>query len=167
MTEKIKFKKPTDLINWADKYLPPAGIYFVKVDRCATNYDKKGRALPIATVYFTIRRGKYEGMQFERKFNFCAEFESSRIAEWSNFASLCHATRTNIWSVRLKDPVELNTCLSCRNIFVEIEELFVDTRRVAKYWRCDIPASLTCEHGMEKPSKEIIDVEALKGTKKW
>ena len=167
MTEKIKFKKPADLINWADKYLPPAGIYFVKVDRCATNYDKKGRALPIATVYFTIRRGKYEGMQFETQFNFCTELESSRIVEWSNFATLCYATRTNMHSLKLKDPIELNGCLSCRNIFVEIEELFSDMRKISKYWRCDIPTSLTCEHGVEKATNEIIDVEALKGTKEW
>lgn len=130
VTELVEFKKPDSLIATPEKYLPPAGIYLVRMDKCTSVLATK------AVVTFVIQRGEYEGMEFDWEYNFCAKLSHTRDRSWLEFATLCRALHVDFYRLKLNNITDLNGCLPRKILFVEIQSLY-DLRQIGKYWRCN------------------------------
>ena len=128
VTELVEFKKPDSLIATPEKYLPPAGIYLVRMDKCTSALATK------AVVTFVIQRGEYEGMEFDWEYNFCAKLSHTRDSNWLEFATLCRALHVDFYRLKLNNITDLNGCLPRKILFVEIQALY-DMRQIGKYWR--------------------------------
>ena len=153
---ETEIEQPENFADLPKMYLPPDGIYFVRLERCIFKFTEECK-IPKAVVTFTIQRGIYEGIQFEHEYKLWHELADICKGLWEDFASLCRAAKVNLNQMKLEKPADVNGCLPVEDLFIEIQSLDPmnqSTRRICSYFRGGY--ATTAEDGQYRPRQPLI-----------